>query len=440
MPRQFHLQAENRSNPGLSAGSLRRFCVPGAGRLQTLRSLVRGLGLPSSRYVLYIAVFVLPAILLFSSVRTFREIDTQREVYLRQQAAAIAGRLETVDIANQSLESAVLSVADEYPHLRDLKVLSKPDDSDPVLGPLWAGRELFRTGFVNSGPNRVYRAYVPFHSAGVMNLAQIDLDPAAADFITVHARHNIYFSLAGGIALILVSLYSLWATRRAAALQLKQVELEHLARLGTMSAVLAHEIRNPLGTIKGFAQLALEQAGAKEQSLLAPILDQTRRLENLVNDLLVYGRPPSPSVRTVHWPTLAAAIESHARRLAAERPLTISVASSDIDVETDPDLLEQIIVNLVRNAIDAVEDDGEVAVTARRTGRAFEIAVRDNGAGIAETDLLRIREPFYTTKSFGTGLGIPISMRLAKALGGTLDIHNAEPRGVVASVRLPEKA
>ena len=132
---------------------------------------------------LYIAVFVLPAILLFSSVRTFREIDTQREVYLRQQAAAIAGRLETVDIAHQSLESAVLSVADEYPPLRDLKVLSKPDDSDPVLGPLWAGRELFRTGFVNSGPNRVYRAYVPFHSAGVMNLAQIDLDPAAADLL-----------------------------------------------------------------------------------------------------------------------------------------------------------------------------------------------------------------------------------------------------------------
>lgn len=426
IPPEPGLQFESRSFPAVRDEQPRKDCAPGGARAQ------------ASRYVLYAAVLVMPAILLFSSVRTFYEIDAQREVYLRELAAAVAARLETIDSTHEPLDRVIASISEEQSYLRDLKVIN-PGDSSPALAALWAGRELFRTEFVNSGAARIYRAYVPFHSAGVMNIAQIDLDPAAADFLTVHARHNVLFSMAGGVALIAISIYAIWTARRSAALELKQVQMAHLARLGTMSAVLAHEIRNPLGTIKGFAQLALERARSDSTPLLTPILGQTLRLENLVNDLLAYGRPPSPSFRTVHWPDLAQRIDAHAGTLAGDRPLRTNVERPEIELETDAALVEQIVLNLLRNAIDAVGENGKITVAARRTGRSVEISVRDNGPGIPVSDRAKIGEPFFTTKASGTGLGLPISLRLAEALGGTLDIQNAEPAGVVATLRLPGK-
>ena len=156
----------------------------------------------------------------------------------------------------------------------------------------------------------------------------------------MHARHNIYFSLAGGIALILVSLYSLWATRRGVALELKQVELEHLARLGTMSAVLAHEIRNPLGTIKGFAQLALEQAGAKEHSLLGPFRSDAPPGEPGERPA-GYGRPPAPQFAQCLGPTLGP-LSSHTAALIGNAR-SISVSNAAFDVETDPDAVGQSV-------------------------------------------------------------------------------------------------
>lgn len=395
-----------------------------------------------SRNLLYAATFALPAVLLFSSVRTFREIDLQREVYLRERAATIAGRLETASPEGEPLEATIMSLAEGEPHLRGLKITSRAmGQGNPSLDAVWNGRELFHTQFVELGGTRVYRAYVPFHASGEMNVAQIDLDAAASDFLVVHARHNIVISLVGGIVLILISLYAIWAARRTATLERKQLELQHLARLGTMSAVLAHEIRNPLGTIKGFAQLGLERGSTDVQPLLAPILEQTKRLEALVGDLLVYGRPPSASVRAVRWPEIAEHIEAHGRRIAGARDVQLQVSKPEIEFATDPDLVEHILVNLVRNALDAVEsvEDPRVSVTAALTDGNVELVVRDNGPGIPESERAKICEPFFTTKAFGTGLGLPISVRLTEALEGTFDIQPSGPIGTVATVRLPRR-
>jgi two-component system sensor histidine kinase HydH len=389
--------------------------------------------------ILYAAAFALPTVLLFSSVRTFRELDAQREVYLRERAADFAGRLEGASARNEPVQSTIWSLCENEPHLRHLKITTRPQNGEenPALDAVWSGRELFHTQFLDFGGVRIYRALVPFHAGGVMNVAQIDLDAAAADFLVVHARHNVIVSLVGGIVLIVISLYSILATRRAGVLERKQLELQHLAHLGTMSAVLAHEIRNPLGTIKGFAQLALEQHKAAVGPLLAPALEQVKRLEALVDDLLVYGRPPSPSLRPIHWRVIAENLETHARSIGTGRRVRFTVAKPDIEFETDPNLLEHILVNLVRNAIDAVEKlpDGSVDVTAKQDGGTVEVEVRDNGAGIPGSDLNKVREPFYTTKTFGTGLGLPISARLTEALRGTLELRPASPHGMRATLR-----
>ncbi len=392
--------------------------------------------------LLYAATFALPAILLFASVRTFREMDAQREVYLRDRIASIAGRLESASARNEPLEGAIASLVESEPHLRNLRIISRSaSEQPPELAAIWSGRELFHTEFAEHDGVRVYRAYVPFHVRDDMSVAQIDLDRAASDFLVVHARHNVIISVAGGLALLLISVYSIWAARRTAALERRQLELQHLAQLGTMSAVLAHEIRNPLGTIKGFAQLALEQNGVEMDPLLTPIVDQAKRLEGLVNDLLIYGRPPSPSLRPVRWAEIADRIQSHGRRLAEGRTVTLNVSKDEISFETDPNLLEQVLANLVRNAIDAVDGvpGGRVDVNAVASGNELAVTVRDNGPGIPEGDAEKIRQPFFTTKAFGTGLGLPISVRLTEALGGTFDIRSVGTGGTVATVRLPAK-
>jgi signal transduction histidine kinase len=208
-----------------------------------------------------------------------------------------------------------------------------------------------------------------------------------------------------------------------------------------MSAVLAHEIRNPLGTIKGFAQLAIEQGGVALQPLLAPVVDQAKRLAALVNDLLVYGRPPSPNFETVRWAEMAARLDGAGRQLAAGRNTEIEITAGDIALETDPNLLEQILVNLLRNALDAVagQPDGQVRMIAEANGNAIRILVSDNGPGIAKEHREKITQPFFTTKAFGTGLGLPISIRLAESLHGGLEVGAGKSSGTIATVWLPLK-
>lgn len=205
-----------------------------------------------ARVMLPLVIAALPLVLLFSSVRTLRELDEQRAIYLRHRVSLVVSRLESLDPAMDA-EAIRERLGEDEPYLEDLRIFTHPDQpGGPDLAAIWQGQELFRTELTST----VFRAHVPFHSTGGLRIARIDLNPAAAEFLLLHGRHNVIVSSIGGLVLVLLSVYSLWAMRRAARLQVRQLELEHLAHIGKMSAVLAHEIRNPLGTIKGFVQLA----------------------------------------------------------------------------------------------------------------------------------------------------------------------------------------
>ena len=365
--------------------------------------------------------------LLFSSLRTLRQLDAQRVVYLRSAAASVAAHLET-----GSAEVA----RDEQPGLLALEIIS-PDDAGgraPALEAIWTGRELFRAEFTGTQSGRVFRVLVPFHSAGGMRIARIDLDPSAADFLVVHARHNVWFAAVADVALLLLSGYALWSAQRRSELERRQAAMEHLAHMGEMAAVLAHEIRNPLGTVKGYAQLIAERADEATGKMLAPILRETERLESLASDLLLYGHPPQPSWREVAWREVAGALEAC--------PFSAKVRFLDAGPEarfrTDPDLLRHILMNLIRNGVEALDGqpDGTVSVDFRRDAGAVTITVADDGPGISGQAREKLFQPFFTTKSYGTGLGLAISRTLAGLLGGTLGLLPGEPRGTRAVLRL----
>lgn len=379
-----------------------------------------------------LAIVALPLVLLLSSLRTFNELDEQRTVYLRHRVAVLAARLERVPPGTE-----VEALNDEEPNLAAVEIIQRGGASDAAsLAPIWNGGELFRTGFEGD----VFRAYVPYHSSEGLRIARLDLSASAADFLIVHAWHNVVVATLGGLALVTLSIYSVWAMRRAARLQMRHLEMEHLAHIGKMSAMLAHEIRNPLGTIKGYAQLAGERAPQELRALLDPVLSETQRLELLVNDLLAYGRPPHPDLRTVDWREIAPTVEQHAGHLAGERPVRIVIAGdNNLRIHTDPALLTQALLNLVRNAIEAIpaEEAGEVRIEAAASREHAVIHVTDTGTGIAARAQSRLFEPFFTTKPFGTGLGLAITRKLVQAIGGELEIGPRPGRGTAAKIRLP---
>ncbi len=392
--------------------------------------------------LLPLAVAALPLVLLYSSLKTFHEIDLQRGVYLRDRVALLAARLENLPETASSEELAEALSQDE-PYLTGLRVITRGGSGDaPELAPIWEGRELFRTQTVPGRSGAIYRAYIPFHTAEGVRIACLDLDSAAADFLVVHARHNVIVASLSGLALVLLSVYSLWAMRRAARFRERQLEMEHLAHIGKMAAVLAHEIRNPLGTIKGFTQLAAERAEPSVRDLLAPALAETERLETLVHDLLAYGRTPLPQPRAAAWEEIALRVASHARQLIGERPIELVVAEARFRWETDPELLGQALLNLVRNAVEAIPEasPGQVRVEARLTPKGgVVISVADTGSGISDEALGRLFEPFFTTKAFGTGLGLAITKKILASLGGSLELRRRGQGGTEAVIRM-EKA
>jgi signal transduction histidine kinase len=376
----------------------------------------------------------LPAVLLYSSMRTLRELDEQRAIYLRHRVSVLISRLETID---PSLNPGEIRerLSDEEPYLLDLRIVSSPDEPEARdLASIWNGQELFRTELTAA----TFRAHVPFHANGALHVARIDLNPAAAEFLLIHGRHNVIDSSIGGMVLVLLAVYSMWSIRRTARLQIRHIELEHLAHIGKMSAVLAHEIRNPLGTIKGFVQLAGERADPPVRRLLDRAVAETQRLEDLVRDLLAYGRPFAPQWKQVQWHEVAATAEAHARYLIGARAISLEIGTESISWRSDPALLEQALLNLIRNAVEAIPDGGQatIRITAECAGAGqIAVTVRDTGPGLSDQVRERLFEPFLTTKASGTGLGLAITRKLAGSLGGSLELRTPTEGGTEAVLR-----
>lgn len=382
------------------------------------------------RYLPWLAL-LLPLLLLASAFRTLSELTHLRDQYLRSVAVNIAARLETLPLEQIAEESL------DEPGLLALRVLSpdeKTEDS-PVVEALASGQELFHTTSFEEDSVTVVRFYIPFHSRNDLRIARIDLDRASADFLLTHAYHHVFIATVTGLALYGLFFYALWAERRSA-------RLEQLAQLGKMSAVLAHEIRNPLGTIKGFAQLALESAGAGLREMLEPIVEETRRLERLVQDLLLYGRAAEPRLRQIDAAAFVSEFDAYARDLIGARPIRYTGSAVPCRLTTDPDMLKQTLLNLLRNAIEAQDGNSgsEVGIKLDKGPHGQPVlTVEDDGPGIPAEIRGKLFQPFSTTKAAGTGLGLSICRKLTEALGGRIAVLDRAPRGARVELVFPKE-
>lgn len=240
------------------------------------------------------------------------------------------------------------------------------------------------------------------------------------------------------MVLWLIGFFLLRLQRREERLRTAMIEREQFAVLGEMASVLAHEIRNPLGSIKGFAQYLIEQQKTepnRNQQPLDIIVAETRRLETLTEDLLVYARPAELTVSQFDLCELIYAC-------VAALPHRPGIAR-DIDciapllMTSDQDKLRQILANLLQNASDAIEHEGTVTVSAAAVRDTIVIKVTDTGSGMDADTAAKVFAPFFTTKTRGTGLGLAIVDRIAKVLGGTVSLETALEKGCTFTISLP---
>jgi signal transduction histidine kinase len=232
------------------------------------------------------------------------------------------------------------------------------------------------------------------------------------------------------------------------ALKTAQAELVHrqqLAAIGELSAVVAHEVRNPLAIITtAAATLRRDALRAEERGVLLGILDEeVSRLNRLVGDLLVYARPVNVERQPVHLRELA----ERALSLADGRAhVTAGLVEHEpvAPVHGDPNLLRQAIDNLVANALQAMPDGGSLTLTLSRAelegAAGVELVVEDTGEGMNTAVRSRAGDPFFTTRPSGTGLGLAIVARIVRAHGGRLRIQSASGEGTAARLFLPAAA
>lgn len=228
----------------------------------------------------------------------------------------------------------------------------------------------------------------------------------------------------------------------------KMRERDRLAALGEMAAGLAHEIRNPLGAIKGAAQfLDPKTLPSEEGEFVEVIVEEVNRLNGVVSAFLDYSRP----LKQTFGPTDIKEVVTRTLKLIVnDVPQNISIkeelADVPLRVDADAEQLKQVLINLVQNASQAMSSKpGEIVIRTSRPERFgdfrapdfVELQVSDNGPGIPTEQQLNIFVPFFTTKEKGTGLGLAICQRIVKNHGGTISVQSKLGEGSVFTIRLP---
>lgn len=218
---------------------------------------------------------------------------------------------------------------------------------------------------------------------------------------------------------------------------------EKLATLGQLAASLAHEIRNPLTVIRGFLQMMGEEAsGSALQGYIPDILGELDRVNRLLNEFMLLAKPAAPDYRQVCLLELANAVvsfmQSEVTRNRCE--ITLTVDGDDFQCSADPQQIRQLLLNLVKNALEASAGGSAIEVALRAKDNAFiKLEVYDNGPGIPPEHLEKIFHPFFTTKEEGTGLGLYASHRIAESHGGTVNVFSRPGEGTRVVVTLPKK-
>jgi len=225
-------------------------------------------------------------------------------------------------------------------------------------------------------------------------------------------------------------------------LEKKFYESQKLAAIGQLSAGIAHEIRNPLSSIKMSLQILEKrmQPTGNDQKRFQIAQREVEHLEELVNDVLIYAKPADPVKEKSNLQSILEHALAMAEKSILDKHIHVQLESADLPlVSVDAAMIGQAFLNLYRNGVDAMETGGTLSVSAdvSASNGSVSITVRDNGCGIDEQDLGHLFNPFFTKKSFGTGLGLSQVKKIIDLHQGSIEITSRKGTGTSVTVTLP---
>lgn len=286
-----------------------------------------------------------------------------------------------------------------------------------------------------------YELFSHVHTHDAVLGLRLVLHTYRADMVIHNARVNtlimVSLLLLSWSMIAVVFRYSLKEEKH----KLELAKHDNLARMGEMGAILAHEIRNPLAGIKGFAQLIEKKTNEPQTRDSAHrISTETLRLENLTTNLLAFARSDEFVKDSVNLSELIENTLSLAKPEAERSNISFERSGQSLfHVYGNADRLAQVLLNIVTNAVQAMPDGGTLCVSTRRVGNEVVIEIRDSGHGIAAGNLAKIFDPFFTTRAKGTGLGLALCKKIVSDHGGSIHIASSDS-GTTVTMLLPESS
>lgn len=271
---------------------------------------------------------------------------------------------------------------------------------------------------------------------GIPYILRVALHTYPAQAVLRGAKMHILFMAFSAVIIISAGILATVLLGKIEKMQIKMKELENLSML---SKVLAHEIRNPLGSIKGFAQYL--QKKISEPSLkqyLDIIVKESLRLERLTDELSQYANPQNINQESINLREFIHEIVLPF--MAQNKEICFEIETEEVYIKTDRDKIAQILNNVLENAVCAVSETQEkkISIKARKINGKIKIEISDTGIGMDEKTLKKATEPFFTTKPKGTGLGLAIVSRLCEILKINLEIKSKKEQGTTVCLTMSE--
>jgi PAS domain S-box-containing protein len=215
---------------------------------------------------------------------------------------------------------------------------------------------------------------------------------------------------------------------------------DKLAAIGQLAAGVAHEIRNPLTTIKGYAEyLQLDEQSGERNEYLDIILDEIERVNDIVEDFMVLAKPQSINLEEENMVSIIQSVFSFLEIEAKKKNISfyLEYNQENIMVRCDKNRIKQVFLNFSRNSMDAMPDGGTIKAAIQIKGQNVSIIFKDTGGGIPPEALEKLGEPFFTTKSTGNGLGLMVSYNIIENHGGTVEVESEINKGTAFHIELP---
>ncbi|MEK9500305.1 sensor histidine kinase [Gaopeijia maritima] len=380
----------------------------------------------------------------------FRPLPPDRAPLLGDSADAVPGPAEGPVRRPIPSDREVMAVLDSVvadraeAGLRWAGFLS-PDDEVLVeggarlSGPLQVPSRPDRPALVRVG-ERVRSFFIPPGDDGASRPTLVlEFEPVIARSMVSSAVRSLVLAAVVAGLLTVAGLGLLRLSLRFEAAERRMEERRRLALLGEMSAVLAHEIRNPLASLKGHAQLLVERLAdtPNERRRAERVVGEATRLEALTTDLLDFAGSGPLHLEEVDP---IETVRVSATEAAPEVVIPMSTQTAPERWPLDTRRLRQALVNLVRNAAQASPDGPPPEITVATEAGRLVIEVRDHGAGLPPGQEDRIFDPFFTTRTTGTGLGLAVTRRIAELHGGELTASNAEGGGARFRLEFPRRS